>query len=325
MKLVPGFVLVAMIGAVATGLSSFYPAVSSVLITVILGFFIKNTVGVRREFQPGIDYSLKSLLKLAIILLGARLSFTDLAKLGARPLFIVILCISVALLLTILVANKMKVPPKLGALIAVGTAICGNSAAIATAGAIDADDEELAFAIGTITLFGILAIIFYPLIGSLLGLSDLHFGAWAGTAINDTAQVVTAGFLYSEAAGEIATVVKLARNLFIAPVVFLLSIYYTVGQARENRHVNYIKIFPWFVLGFMAMALVRTVGLLPFFLIELLKDVSNFLILMAIAGIGLCTNFSAMKRLGLKSLYFGLFAAITMGVFSFLLVNWLLQ
>jgi uncharacterized integral membrane protein (TIGR00698 family) len=324
MKLVPGFVLVALIGAAATGLSSIYPAVSAVLITVILGFFIKNTVGVRQEFQPGIEYSLKSLLKLAIIFLGVRLSFTDLANLGARPLFIVITCIIVALLLTILMAKKLGVPPKLGALIAVGTAICGNSAAIATAGAIDADDEEVAFAIGTITLFGLLAIIFYPLIGSLLGLSDLHFGTWAGTAINDTAQVVTAGFLYSESAGEIATVVKLTRNLFIAPAVFLLSIYYTVGQARENRHVDYIKIFPWFVLGFMAMALLRTLGLLPFFLIELLKDVANFLILMAIAGIGLCTNFSSMKKLGLKALYIGLFASTLMGVLSFLLVNGLL-
>lgn len=324
MKLVSGLVLVALIGAAATGLHSIYPPVSAVLITVILGFFIKNTVGVRQEFKPGIEYSLKSLLKLAIIFLGVRLSFTDLENLGARPLFIVILCICVALLLTIQMARRMKVPPKLGALIAVGTAICGNSAAIATAGAIDADDEEVAFAVGTITLFGILAIIVYPLIGSLLGLSDLLFGTWAGTAINDTAQVVTAGFLYSESAGEIATVVKLTRNLFIAPVVFLLSIQYTVGQARENCSVNYIKIFPWFVLGFLAMAFIRTVGIIPLFLIDFLKDVSNFLILMAIAGIGLSTNFSSMKKLGLKSLYIGLFASTLMGVLSLLLVNWLL-
>lgn len=321
MKLLPGLVLVALISVIAQVLNAFYQPLSAVLIAVLLGVLLKNTAGVRKEFQPGAKYAVKSILKLAIILLGVRLSFYDLINLGVNSLWIIVTCILLALSLTTGIAKWFKLPPRLGTLIAVGTAICGNSAAIATAGAIEAEEEEVAFAVGTITLFGVLAIIIYPLIGKALALSDLVFGTWAGTAINDTAQVVTAGFLYSNAAGEVATVVKLTRNLFIAPVVFFFSVIYAMGKARSEQSVNYVAIFPWFVLGFLGMAMVRTTGILPAAVISFLKETADFLILIAVAGIGLGLDLKAMKKLGFKAFYTGLFASTVMGLVSFFLVT----
>ncbi len=322
MKLLPGLILVAAIGAASTALNNLYPPVSAVLVALILGFMLKQILKSRQDFQPGAQYAVKSLLKLAIIFLGVRLSFQEFANLGVRTPAIITICIILALMLIYFMAKKAKIPPKLGALIAVGTAICGNSAVVAAASVVDADDEEVAFAVGTITLFGVIAMIVYPLIGTVLSLSDLIFGTWSGIAINDTAQVVTAGFIYSETAGEIATLVKLTRNMFIAPVVFLFSIIYSIGQTRAG--INYRKIFPWFVLGFIAMALLRTLDILPILLIEIIKEASSYLILMAIAGIGLSFNFNSIKNLGFKSLYIGLFGSTVMGLLSFLLINWLL-
>ena len=326
--LFPGIILTAIIAITALLINNLHPPLSPVIIAIITGLLVNNLIGFPSKCKAGIDFSSKQLLKLGIILLGIRLSFYDILNLGAMGFAIILVCIGLALTLVINISKRIDVPPKLTLLIAIGTAICGNSAIVAASPIIKAKAEEMAFAIATITVFGLTAIIVYPVIGTLLGLSALEFGTWAGTAINDTGQVVAAGFQYGESAGEVATVVKLTRNTLIAPVIIFLSFIAIREDANQNSSVlswQYLfKIFPWFVFGFIFMVLVRTTEILPNFLIDYLSFASGFLLVMALAGIGLSTKLSSLKSLGLKALFTGLMAAVIMGVTSLLMVVFLL-
>lgn len=320
----PGVLLAAVIAALALLVNYFYPPLSPVVIGIILGLLINNSMTTPSACKAGVDYCSKKLLKLGIILLGIRLSFFEILNLGTMSLVIILSCVVLALTIVIGLSKTLKVPPRLATLIAIGTAICGNSAIVASSPVIRAKKEEVAFAVATITLFGLSAILVYPLIGSLLGLTPLAFGTWAGTAINDTGQVIAAGFQYGESAGEAATVVKLTRNLFIAPVVVLFSFLTarqeTGSKAHSPGRVNVFKIFPWFVLGFLLMALIRTAGFLPGNIIEQVSFAADYLLVMALAGIGLTIEIGSMRGLGLKAFFTGLLAALIMGGVSLLLV-----
>lgn len=299
--------------------------ISALAIAIAVGLLIRNLLGVPTLCREGISFSVKKILRLAIILLGVRLSFMDVIRIGGSALVIIIACITVAVLLIRYISLKMGLPEKLGTLIGVGTAICGNSAIVATAPVIEAEDEEIAFAVATITLFGVAAVFIYPLVGHLLHLSEVAFGTWAGTAINDTSQVVTAGFIYGNEAGEVATVVKLTRNLFMAPVILVMGYLYAAGRLKMKKsgvkEISYRRIFPWFVLGFLGMAVLRTLGVFSEQIINFLKVTSNCLIVVAIAGVGLGTSFGSMKKVGLRPFYAGLAASIIIATISLMFIN----
>ncbi|OWZ84676.1 YeiH family protein [Natranaerobius trueperi] len=323
--MVSGIVLTFLIAIIALTVNFIYSPISPVLIAVFLGIIIKNSAYLPKNTEPGIKYSAKKLLKLGIILLGVRLSFFDILNLGFSSLLIIIICILLALSLVINLSRFIGVPKKLATLIAIGTAICGNTAIVASAPVIKAKEEEVAFAVATITVFGLSAIIIYPLIGGFIGLTQVEFGTWAGTAINDTGQVIASGFLYGDKAGEVSTIVKLTRNIFLAPVVFLFSHLTVKNEAsKEDIKVDYTAIFPWFVVGFLGMALLRTTGILPETLISTISFLSDLLIVMALAGIGLGIQLSSLKGLGLKAFFTGLTASFIMGITSLLLITLLL-
>lgn len=329
LTLIPGLILVLVIAIVARLASGFLPpAVNAVIIAILLGLLIKNTVTVPSSFQPGIKFSLQRLLRFAIILLGIRLSFIEVVQIGAQSLLIIVLAMSVALLVTYFGGRLLKLPARMALLIGVGTAICGNSAIIATAPVIKAEEEEVSFSVATITLFGTLAVFLYPAIGLALGMSNSVFGTWAGTAVNDTSQVVATGFAYSPEAGQVATVVKLTRNALMAPVIVLIGVLWARSTARAmsasglaSKQLKLTKIFPQFVLGFVAMALLNTLGVFPAPVVSAVNEVSSFLILMALAGVGLGTNLSQMRKTGLRPFYLGLFAASTVAVFSIVMIT----
>jgi uncharacterized integral membrane protein (TIGR00698 family) len=324
LALVPGLILVLAIAVVARILSVFLPpAVNAVIIAILLGLLIRNTVTVPASFQPGIKFALQRLLRLAIILLGIRLSFGEVISIGAQSLIIIVAAMAVALLVTYLGGRLLKLPARMALLIGVGTAVCGNSAIIATAPVIKAEEQEVSFSVATITLFGTLAVFLYPAIGFALGLSDSVFGTWAGVAVNDTSQVVATSFAYSDEAGRVATVVKLTRNALMAPVIVLIGLYWARSTARAmsasglaSKELKLTKIFPYFVLGFVGMALLNTLGVFPAPVVSAVNDVSGFLILMALAGVGLGTNLAQMRKTGLKPFYLGLFAASIVAAFS---------
>lgn len=322
-KLVPGIALATGVGIVAIMVNNFYAPLSAVAVAMVFGLVIRNTVSVPEICLPGIKFSVKRLLRLAIILLGVRLSFTEVLVTGGRALGIIVACIVITLILVAFLAHKFGLPRRLGTLIGVGTCICGNSAIMATAPVIEAEDEEVSFAVATITLFGVLAVFAYPLLGHFLTMSDSAFGVWSGTAINDTSQVVTAGFIYSDDAGNIATVVKMTRNLFMAPVIVLMGILYSRRNSDDETKckIDWKKAFPLFVLGFVVMAILRTLGVFPTEVVDFLKTAASFLIVVAIAGAGMGTSIAAMRKTGLRPFYVGLAASIVMGVVSFSLIN----
>jgi uncharacterized integral membrane protein (TIGR00698 family) len=223
----------------------------------------------------------------------------------------------------------------LATLIGVGTAVCGNSAIVATAPVIGARDEEVSFAIATNTLFGTLAVFLYPFIGHALGMSDAAFGTWAGTAVNDTSQVVAAGFAYSEAAGKVATAVKLTRNALMGGVIVAMGLAYgraaaAGADAGTGAWMKRLKqSLPLFVVGFLFLALLNTLGAVRALsnatgqdIPKVLQLIVKFLILVALSGVGLSTRFEAMRKTGLRPFYVGLATAAATATASLLIIRW---
>ena len=325
------------------------PRLEPVMIAIVLGMVVSNLWKLPKTLQPGIKFSVKKLLPLGIVLLGARLNFGEMMKVGLAGLALSALETFFALSLLLVLARWLKLPSKLGTLLGVGTAICGGTAIVATAPAIEAEDKDVAFSVATVTLLGLLAMFTLPVAGHLMDLSSKQFGVWAGLAIHQTPQVVAAGYAYSPknmdyspVAGDTATIVKMSRVCLLAPVVFLLGLFYTRRKAREGdsagtKRINYLHLFPMFVLGFVGMALMNTLGLLPeltvrhaallgegahtITLASAAEQGSRFCILLSMAGVGLETKFSAMRQTGLKPFAASLVAVLLVAVVVLILIK----
>jgi uncharacterized integral membrane protein (TIGR00698 family) len=299
--------------------------IEPVMLAIILGMVLSNAWSVPKGLHSGIKFSVKKMLPIGIVLLGARLNFRQMLTVGGKGLALAVLETVVALLLLLVLTHFLKLPRKLGVLLGIGTAICGGTAIVATAPVIEAEEKDVVFSVATVTLLGLIGMFALPFIGHALGLTQKAFGVWAGLAIHQTPQVIAAGFSYGDEAGGFATVVKLARVCLLAPVVFVTGLVYAKQKlkstgASENKRINYAHLFPMFVLGFLAMALLNTVGLLPQMtfhiaqspvitpgdhqvnLAKMLDQVSKFCIVISMAGVGLETKFAAMRQTGLKPL-----------------------
>jgi len=263
-RLLPGVLLATSIAVTAEWIHEMIVVggekpVSGVIIAIIIGALISNSFNIKAQIAPGVNYIMSKVLKAAIILLGLSLSFMVVIRTGALALVVIVITVTLAIVLTYWIGHKLGLPGKLAALIAIGTAICGATAIVSTAPVIEAEDEDITYAVATITIFGILAIFVYPILGKLMLLNDLQFGTWAGVAVHETAQVVAAGFAFSSEAGEIATVVKLTRTVLLAPLVLIVGVIYARKNQGQCGEINYLKIFPWFVVGFLLMAGLRTI------------------------------------------------------------------
>jgi uncharacterized integral membrane protein (TIGR00698 family) len=231
---------------------------------------------------------------------------------------------TVAFLSAWLLGRWLGVHDKLKILIGVGTAICGGSAIAAVTPIIRPDDHDTAFAISTIFLFNLVAVLLFPLLGHLMHLSDAGFGLWAGTAINDTSSVVAAGFSYSKAAGDYATIVKLTRATLIIPVSLILA--FTVAARKKRKlkqsggtgNFSLAKIFPWFILWFLVASAARTVGLVPVAVQPAIHVAAEFLIIVALTAIGLSSNLRKMATTGIRPILLGLGVWISVAVSSLL-------
>lgn len=352
--IIPGAVLAVGITVAASYLNQliklFAPTgqspVSTIMIAIILGMTFRNTVGVPRSCSPGISFCLRKLLRLGIILMGIRLSVFAVARIGATAVGIVVVCVAAGLLFTIFVARRLKLPPRLGTLIAVGTSICGASAIVATGPGIEAKEEEIAYAVATITIFGIAAMFVYPYLTHLvLALSDVQAGIFMGTAVHETAQVAGAGLMYDQlwteqaiggpTGADVAIVTKLVRNALMAVVIPLMVYVHTKSQLRKKaRRINPLKLFPLFILGFITLAIVRSLGDHLIVRRELVWDANswdyfwravkqwsgNFLAV-AMAGVGLGTGFKKLSELGLRPFFVGLLAAVFIGVICLILIG----
>ncbi len=351
-RVLPGLIVTVACAIAARLLHGFLPpkagaVVGEVVVAVLLGLVIGNMFALPGALAPGTRFSFHSLLRVAIVILGAQFSFLQVVAIGGKAVIMIVALMSLALLVAHSLGRLAGVPGRLATLIGVGTAVCGNTAITATAPVIRAQDEEVSFAIATNTLFGTLAVFLYPLLGHWLAMSNSAFGTWAGTAVNDTSQVVATGFAYSDAAGKVATAVKLTRNALMGPVIVGIGLVYargrgaatdagTEGDTRSaaTRRVSLAarlkQSVPFFVLGFLLVALLNTLGVIAWLGSLLRRDlphdlqvVSRFLILVALSGVGLSTRLSAMRKIGATPFLVGLATAATTAIASYFLIGWL--
>jgi uncharacterized integral membrane protein (TIGR00698 family) len=317
--------------------------ISGMTCAILIGLLLANVFQVRPSFRPGLEFCVRKLLRLGIILVGIKLSFVDLLRLGLWGIPVVVIVIGSALLLTTWFARRLGLGTRLGTLAAASTAICGVTAALAVAPTIDADDREVAYTVANVTLFGMVAMFVYPYLAhSLFARQPGAAGLFLGTAIHDTSQVMAAALSYNQVFGDelamkVATMTKLTRNVFLVGVVPLLAYLNARQQGTERKRVNIAKLFPLFVLGFAAMALARSVGdagiggasarAFGVWNLEIWKDLTKALgetvaygaLGAAMASVGLTTNLNTFRVLGLKPLYVGAMSATVVGAVALIL------
>lgn len=292
-KLIPGELLGASIIALFMG-------------TIINSFFHPTWI------KPALKFASKKILKVAIILLGASLSINTIMSVGKMTFFVMIFTFAMCFGGGYFIRKLFGLNWKLGNLISAGTGICGGSAVAAIAPVIDADDKDIAFAMSATFLFDMVMIALYPLMGKALGLSDIAYGIWAGTSVNDTASVVASGYAFSEIAGDFATMVKLTRTIAIIPTVLAFAYISTrikqkeLKAANNGQKVNLVKIIPWFIGGFLLLAILNSVGCIPVAASGIIKGTSKFLMVTALAAIGLGTSINDFKKAGLKPMFYGI-------------------
>lgn len=319
----PGVLLTAAIAAVATLIGQIVPVVGSAVPAIVIGVVLSALRGrlmrgrerLNARIQPGIGYSGKFLLQLAVVLLGVQLSLDSILRVGAESLPVMLSSLVVCLVGAWLFGRILGTERKVTTLIGVGTSICGASAIAAVSPIIGAASGQIAYAVTTIFLFNVLAVVLFPLLGHALNLDPQTFGLLAGTAINDTSSVVAAASVYSTAALGFAVVVKLVRTLMIIPISIGLSVMEARreadGQPLTGRRIA--KMIPWFLIGFLVVALVNSLGIIPDVPRDVLVRVSVFLIAMALAGIGLSTDLPGLRSAGWRPLALGgiLWALVT--------------
>lgn len=262
--------------------------------------------------KPALKFTSKRILKVAIILLGASLSVNTIMSVGKKTFFVMIFTFAMCFGGGYFIRKIFGLNWKLSNLISAGTGICGGSAVAAIAPVIDADDKDVAFAMSSTFLFDMVMVALYPLMGKALRMSDIAYGIWAGTSVNDTASVVASGYAFSEIAGDFATMVKLTRTIAIIPTVLVFAYIGTrikqkeLKTASNGQKVNMVKIIPWFIGGFLLLAILNSVGFIPAVASEFMKNTSKFLMVTALAAIGLGTSLTDFKKAGLKPMFYGI-------------------
>ena len=311
--------------------------ISTVLIAILLGILMGNAFTPRPGMMIGLDFTQHYILKLGIIFLGIRLSFTDLIKFGSVAIPLVIFCVLGVLILIKLLIKKVPISSKMSYLIAIGTSVCGATAIVATAPVINAKKTEIAYAIANITLFGVIAMLIYPYFAEwYFDNNALDAGLFLGTSIHETSQVAAAGLIYDQQFNnpetlDVATVTKLIRNTFLVILIPLFAFLYNRGEFKEQKY-SILSIFPYFVLGFIGMIIVRNLGDQFFSIendnfyvwsqfIEYLKILATVFLTMAMAAVGISINLSELKSMGYKPFVVGLIAAVTVGVVSLIYIE----
>ena len=312
LEVLPGFLAAVVIAAVAKWLESLLPIhlIGASVIALFIGMGIHALRKPGNRLLPGLKFTSKKVLKLAIVLLGASLSIGTILHVGRLSLTVMVFTLLTCFGGGYFVGKKLGLDWKLSNLISAGTGICGGSAIAAIAPVIEAEDSDIAYAISATFLFDMAMIVLFPIMGRAMGLSDMAYGLWAGTAVNDTSSVVAAGYAFSEAAGDFATMVKLTRTLSIIPTVIVFSLIHAhlkkkAAGGETRKKVNILRLLPWFILAFLGMAAVNSLGLIPAALSAGMKNVSKFLMVAALAAIGLNTDFRKMKKAGINPMIHG--------------------
>ena len=318
LKLLSGIVVSVAVAAVACFIENLLPIhlIGGAVIAMFIGMLVNHFIGKNGFLAPGIKFTSKKILKFAIILLGLSLNINTILHVGKLSLVVMVFTLATCFGGGYFIGKALGLNWKLSNLISAGTGICGGSAIAAIAPTIDAEDSDVAYAMSATFLFDMAMIVLFPIMGRAIGMNAEAFGIWAGTAVNDTSSVVATGYAFSEAAGDFATMVKLTRTLSIIPTVLTFAIIQMNIKRKEAIKVgksakeiktsfSFSKIFPWFILGFLAMSIVASIFTIPAEIVATTKSVSKFLMVCALAAIGLNTSFKDMKKSGIKPMIHG--------------------
>ena len=311
--------------------------ISTAMIAILIGIFFGNAFQIRELFQKGLDFTREYILKFGIICLGIQLKPFEFLEFGKIAIPLIVICIVSVLIVIKLIIKKLQIPTRMAYLISIGSTVCGTTAIMATAPVIKANKSEISYAIANITLFGILSMLLYPYFANFyFEGNSLFAGLFLGTAIHETSQVAAAGLIYDQQFNSpetlnVATVTKLIRNTFLVVMIPLFAFLYNRGAVKNNSY-SIINIFPYFVLGFIGMIILRNLGDQFFSLennniyiwskfIEYLKVLTTVFLTMAMAAVGISINLSELKSMGYKPFIVGLIAAITVGIISLIYIE----
>lgn len=319
-EVIPGFAIALVIAAVSVFLEGLLPIhlIGASVIALFIGMLINYFRQPTPLVSAGIRFTSKKVLKFAIILLGASLNIATILNVGRMSLLVMVFTLAACFGGGYFIGKSLGLNWKMSNLISAGTGICGGSAIAAIAPTIDAEDSDIAYAMSATFLFDMAMIILFPVMGRAMGLTDVSYGLWAGTAVNDTSSVVAAGYAFSDNAGDFAMMVKLTRTLVIIPTVIIFALV----NAHQNRKAGYAAsrsdtaggthakfklsgVFPWFIIGFIALAIINSFGLIPEAFSAALKALSKFLMVAALAAIGLNTSFRDMSKSGIRPMLHG--------------------
>ncbi|WP_226580583.1 YeiH family protein [Acuticoccus sediminis] len=314
----PGLGLAAALAAVALPVArwSGSPLVSPMVLAMLAGIVIRNTVGIGDALGPGIRTALRPVLRFGIVLLGARLTFGELGAIGLPGIVVVSVALVSTFVFTKLAARALGVDAKLGELIAAGTSICGASAVLAVNTVTRAHDEDVAYAIACVTVFGSLSMVLFPLLMVPLGFTPETYGLWVGASVHEVAQAVGAGFAHGTVAGEFGTVAKLGRVILLAPLILTLG----ALAARRGGAMAGRAPIPWFVFGFVAVVALNSLVALPPVGVEGAQLASTVCLTMALGAMGLETDIAKLRQKGVRPLILGAAAWIFIAAVAGLLV-----
>ncbi len=316
-KLAPGIIIALLIAAIAKYIEYLLPIhlIGASVIALFIGMIVNSFVQLNETIKPGLKFTSKRILKFSIVLLGASLSIGTILNVGKLSIGVMIFTLLTCFGGGYVIGRLLGLNWKLSNLISAGTGICGGSAIAAIAPVIDAEDTDIAYAMSATFLFDMLMIVVFPIMGKWMGLSDMAYGLWAGTAVNDTSSVVAAGYAFSEAAGDFATMVKLTRTLTIIPVVVIFAFINARLKKKEASEagidtnvdikVTISSVFPWFIIGFISLAIINSFGFIPIVISSMAKELSKFLMIAALAAIGLNTSFKEMRKSGFVPMVHG--------------------
>jgi uncharacterized integral membrane protein (TIGR00698 family) len=301
-----------------------FETISPLVAALVLGVLIGNTISIPKKFIPGQKFAAKKVLRFGIVLLGSQLALKQVVDLGGRELIVVVGVVALTFLGTLWLGPRLGVSKSLSLLIATGFSICGASAVAAMDGVVEADEEEVTYAIALVTLCGSLAIVLLPLLRNVLGLSDPQlFGSWVGASVHDVAQVIAASSTGGDSAVQSATVVKLSRVVLLAPLVACVSIWVhrsSSGLVAKTKKTDkkHVSVVPLFVVGFLVMIAVRTTGVIPDNWLTRLKTIEQVCLASALVGLGSDVRVSRLIKVGGRPLLLALISWFGIAVVSLL-------
>ena len=311
-----GIILTIVIAIVAYLLSSFI-AIGSVAIAIILGIILGNTIKFDSKYSKGITYSEKSILAFAIALMGINLDFSILLDLGIGAIILIILGMGVTIFSSVIIGKIFGLDRKFALMIGIGNGVCGSSAIAATKDIVKADEEQVGISVAVVNLLGTIGIFLVPAIALFLGFNDVDSGVLVGNTLQAVGQVVASGFSISDSAGQSATIVKMGRVLMLTPLIVILLVILkdNVEQSKGNNK-SILSNIPMFIVGFVVLSIISSLQILPKFVVQIVANISEYALIIAMAGIGLKITFSSIKANGKIALIVGSLVFVVQIIFT---------